>query len=89
MNQLSGSVKGSLNIPSNVTRLTRAIKTKSSDGVPQIVYYHHGVGCTSGVIDKIYGGITGEGMYTFPPALHKSSFRLSLHRMIPFELSLV
>jgi hypothetical protein len=42
--------------PSNVTRLSRAIKSYSKhDKVQQIVYYMRGVG-TSGKLDKVLGG---------------------------------
>jgi len=47
--------------PSNVVRLARAIRPMSRDGIPQIVNYHVGVGVGGGVIDKVYGGISGEG----------------------------
>ena len=33
----------------------------SRDGIPQVVNYHVGVGVAGGVIDKVYGGISGEG----------------------------
>lgn len=62
LNSDSGSIKNAINIPSNVTRLSRAIKPQSSDGIQQIVYYHRGVGSSSGLVDRVYGGITGEGM---------------------------
>ncbi|KAK4998389.1 hypothetical protein LTR66_002363 [Elasticomyces elasticus] len=42
-------------MPSNVTRITRAIKARSSDGIPQIVYYHFGVGSQGSIIDRVYG----------------------------------
>lgn len=35
----------------------------SRDGIPQIVNYHVGVGVSGGVIDKVYGGISGEGEF--------------------------
>lgn len=49
-------------IPSNVTRITHAIKAKSSDGVAQVVFYEAGIGTEGGVVNKIRGGITGEGL---------------------------
>ena len=61
MNSDSGSLKDSVAIPTNVTRLSRAIKSVSSDGIPQVVYYHYGVGAGSGVLDKVMG-ITGAGL---------------------------
>lgn len=61
LNSDSGSTKGSVSIPSNITRLTRAIKSQSSDGIPQVVYYHYGVGAGGGVLDKLMGA-TGSGL---------------------------
>lgn len=54
-------MQGALSIPSNVTRLTRCIKSISSDGIPQVVYYHHGVG---GGVSRWsrFAGFTGEGI---------------------------
>lgn len=49
--------------PSNVVRLARAIKPMSRDGIPQIVNYHVGIGATGSVVDKVYGGISGEGVF--------------------------
>ena len=54
-------MKGSLTIPSNITRLTRAIKSQSSDGIPQVTYYHYGVGAGGGLVDKVMGA-TGGGL---------------------------
>ncbi|KAL2355458.1 hypothetical protein BJ546DRAFT_688960 [Cryomyces antarcticus] len=58
----NGNVKMELVMPSNVTRITRAIKARSSDGIPQIVDYYHGVGSQGGIVDRVYGGATGEGL---------------------------
>jgi uncharacterized protein (DUF2235 family) len=44
LNSDSGSLKGGDDLASNVTRISRAIKPASSDAIPQIVYYHYGVG---------------------------------------------
>jgi hypothetical protein len=33
----------------------------SRDGVSQVVNYHVGVGVSGGVLDRVYGGISGEG----------------------------
>ncbi|KAK5125780.1 hypothetical protein LTR85_012056 [Meristemomyces frigidus] len=57
----SGSLKGALAIPSNITRLSRAIRSQSSDGIPQVVYYHFGVGAGGGLLDKFMGA-TGGGL---------------------------
>jgi uncharacterized protein (DUF2235 family) len=46
LNSDSGSLKGGDDLASNVTRISRAIKPASSDSIPQIVYYHYGVGMT-------------------------------------------
>ncbi|KAF2718853.1 hypothetical protein K431DRAFT_229884 [Polychaeton citri CBS 116435] len=62
LNAQSNSLKNSLAIPSNVTRLSRAVKAHSRDGIPQVVYYHFGVGASGGIVDKIYGGISGDGL---------------------------
>ncbi|TKX26320.1 hypothetical protein C1H76_1282 [Elsinoe australis] len=48
--------------PSNATRISRAILPQSSDGIKQIVYYSQGVGTHGGIVDRIYGGITGDGL---------------------------
>ncbi|KAK4570358.1 hypothetical protein LTR86_002438 [Recurvomyces mirabilis] len=62
LNSDSGTLKGSITIPSNITRLSRAIKPISADGIPQISYYHYGVGAGGGVIDKITSGASGAGL---------------------------
>jgi len=58
----SGSLKSALAIPSNITRLQRAIKPVSSDGIPQVTYYHFGVGAGGGVLDRVVGGFSGSGL---------------------------
>ncbi|KAL8692106.1 MAG: hypothetical protein Q9218_002802 [Villophora microphyllina] len=57
-----GLMNKKLPIPSNVTRITHAIKAKSSDGVPQIVFYEPGVGSEGGIINRIIGGATAQGL---------------------------
>ncbi|KAF2487990.1 hypothetical protein BDY17DRAFT_314772 [Neohortaea acidophila] len=57
----NASLKGSLNYPSNVTRIQRAIKSVSSDGIPQVVYYHFGVGGGGGFLSKL-AGFSGAGI---------------------------
>jgi uncharacterized protein (DUF2235 family) len=47
--------------PTNVTKVARAIKPRSSVGVDQVVFYHDGIG-TRGPLDKVTGGAFGEGM---------------------------
>ncbi|KUJ12697.1 uncharacterized protein LY89DRAFT_755669 [Mollisia scopiformis] len=53
---------GSLQVPSNVTRIGHALKRVGLDGCPQIIYYHSGVGSGSSVIDAISGGLMGTGI---------------------------
>jgi Uncharacterized alpha/beta hydrolase domain (DUF2235) len=48
----------------NVVRIARAIKpidTRASPAIPQIVYYHSGVG-TSDALDRVVGGAVGLGL---------------------------
>ncbi|MCJ1409057.1 hypothetical protein MMC19_003134 [Ptychographa xylographoides] len=58
----NGLDKGQLTIPSNVTRICRAIKAESSDQIPQLVFYEAGVGSQGGVVTKVVGGASGEGI---------------------------
>ncbi|KAI1473502.1 hypothetical protein K445DRAFT_299683 [Daldinia sp. EC12] len=51
-----------LQVPSNVTRISRAFKRGCSNGTFQIVYYQSGVGSRSGVVDRILGGAFGIGI---------------------------
>jgi len=53
---------GKIDPPSNVTRLTRAIRSQSSDGIPQIVYYQAGVGTSGDIVNRVTGGATGQGV---------------------------
>ena len=62
LNSDNGMHNGKLPIPSNVTRMSRAIKAVSQDGIPQIVNYHFGVGTQGGVVDRFISGTTGEGL---------------------------
>lgn len=62
LNSDAGNLRGEIVNPSNVTRISRAIKPRSSDGIPQVVYYHFGVGASGGIVDRIYGGVSGEGL---------------------------
>ncbi|KAF2760967.1 hypothetical protein EJ05DRAFT_248065 [Pseudovirgaria hyperparasitica] len=62
LNADNGLINGQLAIPSNVTRISRAIKDVSADGIPQIVYYHFGVGSRGGVVERLLQGTTGEGL---------------------------
>lgn len=51
-----------LPIPSNVTRISRAVKSKSSDGIPQVVYYQAGIGSTGTFFNRVVGGATAQGL---------------------------
>ncbi|KAI1417545.1 hypothetical protein F5Y13DRAFT_184885 [Hypoxylon sp. FL1857] len=51
-----------LQIPSNVTLISRAFKRNCSDGTFQIVYYQSGVGSRAGIVDRILGGAFGIGI---------------------------
>ena len=64
LNADSGSLSGSIAIPSNVTRISRAIKSISDDGIPQVVYYHYGVGGSGGPFGSLnrLAGISGGGL---------------------------
>lgn len=53
---------GKLIPPSNVTRLIRAIRSRNTVGVSQIVYYQAGVGSTGTTSNKIIGGAVGAGL---------------------------
>jgi uncharacterized protein (DUF2235 family) len=53
---------GELAIPSNVTRISRAIKPETSAGISQVVYYHFGVGSQGGIFDRVVMGATGQGL---------------------------
>jgi uncharacterized protein (DUF2235 family) len=62
LNSDDGSHNGELEIPSNVTRISRAIKTVTQDGIPQIVNYNSGIGTQGGPIYKLLSGTTGKGL---------------------------
>lgn len=69
--------------PSNVVRLARAIRPMSRDGIPQIVNYHVGVGATGGVVDKVYGGISGEGeLFNLLSAVFKTCCKKRISKCI-------
>ena len=60
----SGLLKseGTLQIPSNVTRISRCFKRTCSDGKLQIINYESGVGTGSNTLDSITGGAFGLGL---------------------------
>ena len=53
---------GKIDPPSNVSRLTRAIRSSSMSGIAQIVYYQAGVGSIGDVSNKVIGGAIGQGI---------------------------
>lgn len=62
LNSDSGLHNRQLPIPSNVSRLSHAIKTKSGDGISQIVYYQPGIGSSGTIGNRVIGGATGDGL---------------------------
>ncbi|KAI9783145.1 MAG: hypothetical protein M1816_001596 [Peltula sp. TS41687] len=54
---------GRLQVPSNVTRIARAIRAESEkDDVSQVVYYQAGLGTGNSLWEKFAGGATGLGL---------------------------
>ena len=51
-----------LQIPSNVTRISRSFKHVCSDGCMQIINYEAGIGTGSNTLDSIAGGAFGSGL---------------------------
>jgi len=45
----------------NVTKLARAVVPRTAAGIDQVVIYHDGVGTHDG-LDRLLGGVTGEGI---------------------------
>ena len=62
MDSNNGLKDGKIVPPSNVTRITRAIRTSSSEGIPQIVYYQSGIGSTGSIGNKVAGGGFAVGL---------------------------
>lgn len=56
------SSHGTLQIPSNVTRISRCFKRRCNDGKLQIISYESGVGTGSNTLDSITGGAFGLGL---------------------------
>lgn len=52
---------GSVQSPSNVTRISRCFKRTCSDGTLQVISYESGVG-TGSAIDTLTGGLFGQGL---------------------------
>jgi uncharacterized protein (DUF2235 family) len=57
--------------PTNVTKLARAVRPRTADGVDQVVFYVDGVG-THGPLDKITGGAFGSGIEHNVRSLYRS-----------------
>lgn len=55
------SKKFNVRKPTNIVKITRALKPLSDDGSSQICYYDSGVG-TGNLFDKYVGGSTGKGL---------------------------
>lgn len=62
LNSDDGNKNGSIAVPSNITRISRAIKAVSQDGIPQIVNYHQGIGTEGSKLYRLVGGATGRGL---------------------------
>lgn len=45
-----------------MTRISQAIKSLSSDNIPQIVYYQAGLGTKGTPLSRVIGGATAEGL---------------------------
>jgi uncharacterized protein (DUF2235 family) len=62
-NPLNPFDHGHPQVPTNVTRLARAILPESNAQHPQVVYYHSGVGSSSwNLADQIFGGGLASGL---------------------------
>ena len=62
MDSDNGMLNGKRQIESNVTRIARAIKPESDDGIQQVVYYHKGIGVGGNVVDRV---VTGRPLPSF------------------------
>lgn len=54
--------RATLAVPSNVTRVYRALRKRGWDEESQVMYYHPGVGSTGDISDMIAGGVFGIGV---------------------------
>lgn len=59
---LSWLWKGQEQVNTNVTRISRAIRSTDSQGRQQIVYYQAGVGSEGNLIERLVGGALGVGL---------------------------
>jgi len=55
-------MSGKIPLPSNVTRLSQAVKPISRDGIQQIVYYQAGIASTGSFLNRVIGGATADGL---------------------------
>lgn len=69
MNADSGSEEGpfwnsthTIQVPSNVTRISRSFKHLCADGRMQIINYESGIGTGSNMLDSVTGGAFGTGL---------------------------
>jgi uncharacterized protein (DUF2235 family) len=49
-------------VPTNILKLSRAIKLESSDGIQQLMMYDDGIGAKGNVMNRFGGGLFGLGM---------------------------
>jgi uncharacterized protein (DUF2235 family) len=68
-------LNGKRQIESNVTRIARAIKPESHDGIQQIVYYGKGVASTGGYLDRVVMG-TYSSIFRFCSGLTRIQAQL-------------
>ena len=59
---LPWDTNGTLQTPSNVTRICRALLPDGRDGTQQIIYYQAGIGTESTLWNHFVGGGTGAGI---------------------------
>jgi uncharacterized protein (DUF2235 family) len=56
MDSDNGMLNGKRQIESNVTRVSRAIKPYSDDGIQQVIYYGKGVGSSGSYLGNVVAG---------------------------------
>jgi hypothetical protein len=47
-------------VPTNVTRITRALNHRDQNGIPQVAFYQRGVGTDGDEEDELVGGLSGD-----------------------------
>ena len=47
-------------MPTNVTRITRALNHRDQNGIPQVAFYQRGVGTDGDEEDELVGGLSGD-----------------------------